>query len=185
MTDASQQFDLQSIRISPLDESCPIDHFRCGTAEIDDWARKKALNLHSVNRVKVFVAQRIGESSALGFYCLSFETKDTKRLSHGSLKQFPNLAVVYITYIAVLRSLHRHGLGSVLLIDALRRAYGVSQHVGFYGVALRSLNDGTTRLYERYGFGIVDDNTNPLMLLPIQSLSELFSQQPANVSFLQ
>lgn len=179
MAAASQPFDLQSIRINSLDEACPIEVFRCGTAEIDDWARKKSRNLHSVNRVKVFVAQRTGERTALGFYCLSFETKDTKRLSHGTLKQYPNLAVVYITYIAVLRSIQRQGLGSVLLIDALRRAYGVSQHVGFYGVALRSLNEGTTRLYERYGFGIVDDNTNPLMLLPIQSLDELFSQ-PTN-----
>jgi len=40
-------------------------------------------------------------------------------------------------------------------------------------VALRSLSERATKLYERYGFGPRDQSQTPLMVLPIWSLNEL------------
>jgi hypothetical protein len=42
-----------------------------------------------------------------------------------------------------------------------------------FGVALRSLNERTTKLYQKYGFGLREKTTYPLMVLPIWSLNEL------------
>jgi hypothetical protein len=47
--------------------------------------------------------------------------------------------------------------------------------VSFYGVALRSLNEQATALYAKYGFTKRDDNANPLMILPVWSLRDLFA----------
>jgi len=171
--DAKSTLDLRKISIRSLGKDAPIHLFRCGVPEIDQWAQVKCRPLQDINRTKTFCAFLDGGSSVQGFYALSFDSKDTERLNQ-AFKRFPNVPVVYLTYIAVLRSVQRQGLGSFLLVDALRRAYGVSQHIGFHGVALRSLNDDTTRLYKKYGFVAVDTNVNPLMILPVQALNELF-----------
>jgi hypothetical protein len=68
-----------------------------------------------------------------------------------------------------------------LLIHALRKARIVAEHVAFYGVALRSLNDDTTKLYERYGFGKKDADPVPLMILPVWSLYDLFGGAPGGM----
>lgn len=60
-----------------------------------------------------------------------------------------------------------------MLADALRRVHIVSQHVAFYGVALRSLNDDTTKLYQRYGFRKKDGDPSSLMILPIWTIRDL------------
>jgi ribosomal protein S18 acetylase RimI-like enzyme len=84
---------------------------------------------------------------------------------------------MYLHYIAVSKTAQRMGLGTLMLLDALKRANFVSQHVAFFGVGLRSLNDDTTRLYERYGFGIApDEDKHPLMILPIWTIRELFNK---------
>lgn len=171
--DANKPLDLSQITVSPLADGVAIESFRCGNVEIDSWAKEKARKLSGINRVKIFCACSPSDASVRGFYCLSFEAKETKRL-FSNYKDFPYIPVVYITYIGVLRSCQRQKLGTMLLIDALRRAYGLSEHVGFYGVALRSLNEDTNRLYTKYGFVQIDDSPNPLMLLPIQALNELF-----------
>jgi hypothetical protein len=58
-------------------------------------------------------------------------------------------------------------------MNALIRAYNVSKNVSVFGVALTSLNENTTRLYQRYGFGVRDEGHNPTMILPIWSLWDL------------
>jgi GNAT superfamily N-acetyltransferase len=83
---------------------------------------------------------------------------------------------IYIDYIGVQRSCQREKIGSTLLIHALRIGYEVNKVVPLYAVALRSLNDDTTRLYAKYGFVKLPNSGNPpLMVLPIWSVIDLFS----------
>jgi len=173
--DANQPLDHRKINIAPLGSQHSIDAFRCGVDEIDEWARKYASKFNAINRIRVFCAHEHASSSVLGLYCLSFLSKETKRL-RGDYNFYRNTGIplIFITYIAVLRSIQRQKLGSALLVDALRRSYHVAEHVGFFGVGLRALNDDTARLYSRYGFTKVDENAHPLMLLPMQSLVDLF-----------
>jgi hypothetical protein len=66
----------------------------------------------------------------------------------------------------------------ILLMNALQRSYYIGQNVAVFGVALRSLNERTTKLYQKYGFGLREETKNPLMVLPIWSLNELIEGQP-------
>jgi ribosomal protein S18 acetylase RimI-like enzyme len=76
-----------------------------------------------------------------------------------------------------LRHLQRQGIGSQLLMAALARTYHVVQFVPFCGVGLRSLNDATTKLYQKYGFRIAPkENNHPLMLLPMKSVTDIFAR---------
>jgi hypothetical protein len=172
--------DLSQVQISLLDSKQSVRQFNCGVREVDSWARSKAHKWTSQNRTKVFVAQSKGNEKALGFYSLSFGNEDTNKLaSQQELSRNANgLPIMYIGYLAVISSCQNCGLGKLLLIDALRRSHFVSQHVAFYGVGLRSLNDRTTALYKTFGFGVApNEGQNPLMILPIWTLSDLFEHK--------
>jgi ribosomal protein S18 acetylase RimI-like enzyme len=84
--------------------------------------------------------------------------------------------LIYLQYLAVQKSCQGQGVGTFLLIDALRRAHFISSHVAFYGVGLRSLNERSTALYKKYGFAIApEEDAFPLMILPIWTINDLFS----------
>lgn len=175
---AETLLDLTKIRITLLTSKDTLRKFTCGEAEIDRWATSKALKWTEQNRTKAFVATTEGNPSALGFYSLSFAIEDGNKLSSQKDKDIykpKGVPLVYLHYLGVNRHCQRNGLGTFLLIDCLRRAHHVSKHVAFYGVGLRSLNSETTKLYAKYGFGVVEpDEPNPLMIVPIWTLNDLF-----------
>lgn len=168
--------DLHQIKITALPDNSKIQTFRCGEAEIDDWAKDCAQKFHSENRTKVFCAIDSQTKMLCGFYSLSFSNEDARKLSdkYRDIYNTKGIPLVYIGYLAVTRSCQGQKLGSFLLVDALKRAALISQHIAFYGVALRSLNDRTTKLYEGFGFGKKDDDHYPLMIIPIWTIHDLF-----------
>lgn len=175
MTDASPSLDLTSVRISALDSQFDISRFNCGVHEIDSWISKKCQKACEQNKLKAFCAHLENGTTALGLYTLSlmFDSIDKIEARDRALykSQFP---AVYLGQLAVLRGYQNQGLGTILLLNALERAYAISRNVSFYGVALRSLNERTTVLYEKYGFTKREDVVNPLMILPVWSLQDLF-----------
>lgn len=176
--DVKTILDLQQIKITPLPDNLPIQKFKCGVTEIDSWSKNKARKFHDQNRAKVFCAVDSHTNFLCGFYSLAFSNEEARNLT-GRYKDIYNTSgvpLVYIQYLAVNATCQKQGLGRFLLLDALRRAYWISQHISFYGVALRSLNDRTTKFYEGHGFGKVDDEgaAIPLMILPIWTINDLF-----------
>ena len=169
--------DFQRIKITHLPSNYPINKFRCGVPEIDSWAKDKARKFHEQNRSRVFCAIDEDSGTLCGFYTLSFSSEDARKLTdrYKDIYITSGVPLIYIDYLAVSRSCQRQGLGSFLLVDALKRAHWVGQHVAFYGVAHRSLNDGTTAMYEKFGFGKKDNDHFPLMILPIWSINDLFA----------
>lgn len=182
MTAAAPSLDLKSIRIGPLkDESC-LKKFSCGERDIDRWVAGKAAKWSGQNRTKVFVAQTTGNNVAKGLYTLSFAQEEASKLAAHRDRDIWNSGVplIYLGYLAVQSPFQGNGLGKFMLMHCLQRAYLISQHVAFYGVGLRSLNEQTTELYKKFGFGIAENETStPLMILPIWSIEELITGNKA------
>ena len=168
--------DLQQIKIVPLPENSNIHKFRCGVSEIDKWSKDKARKFHEQNRTKIFCALDSKTNFLCGFYSLSFSNEEAGKLTdrYRDIYNTSGVPLVYIGYLAVNEVCQGKGLGKFLLLDALRRTHWISQHIAFYGVALRSLNERTTKLYEKFGFGRKDDEPVPLMILPIWTINDLF-----------
>lgn len=169
--------NLETIRISPLTSKDSIRDFKCGESEIDKWVTSKAFKWVEQTRTKVFIAHDESNRLAKGLFSLSFSTEDGRKLT-GQDRQIwgRGVPLVYLGYLAVQRNCQGAGIGTLLLIDCLRRASFVSSHVAFYGVGLRSLNEKTTSLYQRYGFAVAPgEDRYPLMILPIWTLNDLFS----------
>jgi GNAT superfamily N-acetyltransferase len=178
MTDATPSLDLQKIRISGLTKNIDISKFNCGVHELDSWIGRKCWKAHDKNKVKAFYAHLEEGATALGLYTLSLSIETTDKLDAAERNNYQShFPAVYLGQLAVLRGYQNQKLGTILLLNALERAYQISRHVAYYGVALRSLNDRTTVLYERYGFRKRENVATPLMILPVWSLQDLFNKQ--------
>ena len=178
MTVVNPLLDLKEVQITPFHNGLIIKGFSCGDDGIDSFVNKKAAKHHELMRTRVFCAHRKGSTTVIGIYTLAMRIEETSKLLpdenkfYSSDKHFPAL---YIQSLAVVKRYHRNGLGKLMLMNALQRAYYISQNAAVFGVALRSLNDRTTLLYEKYGFRKREDCQYPLMILPMWTLRDLIN----------
>jgi ribosomal protein S18 acetylase RimI-like enzyme len=149
--------------------------FKCGDRGLDQFINKKATKYHQRNRVKVFCAHERERQLVFGLYTLTMRIEETNKLLPAERDQVSDrhFPAIYIGALAVSAACQKNKLGTILLMNALQRSYYVAQNVAVFGVALRSLNERTTKFYERFGFGTREDGGTPLMVLPIWSLIEL------------
>ena len=184
--DARRTVDLSKLRITEIRSRNCVSLFRCGEREIDRWATNKAFKFHDQDRARVFCAREDANEAVIGFYSLSLSNVGSNLLpAHGDRYVSGSAPFVYIDWFAVLRSKQSAGVGTIMMIDALKRAHRLSYDIPFYGVALRALNEKAAQFYERLGFAVRDQSTHPLMILPIWTIRDLFNpskNQPSGSS---
>lgn len=150
--------------------------FTCGIHEIDRHARGTAFKMDETGRARVLGAY--GSSGQChGYVCLSFGRQTSPKLLDQRDRDLwrHEAPVVNIDFLAVHLPMQRQGLGRVLLIEALKLTHAVSQLIPVYGVSLNSLNEHTTDFYKKMGFKVApNEKANPLMILPIWSIEDLF-----------
>jgi GNAT superfamily N-acetyltransferase len=178
MTAATPPFDIKKIRITRLDDTKSLTGFACSVREIDRWTRDKCVKHHVQNRTRVFCGHEEGSTKVLGFYCLSFASPDENQLQDDQYKDIyrgNGVPLIFVQYLAVHYVCQRNGLGKLLLLNALERALTVAQNVAFYGVGLRPIDADVAKIYYRFGFRAKDaTEANPLMILPIWTIADLF-----------
>lgn len=151
--------------------------FVCGERGIDGHARKTAFKMDETGRARVLAAYD-DSAYCCGFVSLSFSKQTSPKLLEQQHRDMwaSGAPVVHLDYLAVHTAMQGQGIGRVLLIEALKSAFKVSQYIPVYGVSLNSLNDRTTKFYQAMGFKIAPNETaNPLMILDIWSINDLFS----------
>ena len=168
--------DLSKLRVLPIADKTCLTKFECGDWDINGFAGK-AHKWSQRNLMRVFSAHEGAAAWGLGFYALSLMIEDKRKLGTTQAQAYDvGAPLIYIDALGVRRAYQGQGLGRMLLIDALQRAHMVSKNVAVYGVALRSLNDRTTAFYEKQGFGKLDGEKTPLMVVPIWTLNDLFDK---------
>jgi GNAT superfamily N-acetyltransferase len=174
-----QNLDLAQLQVIPLESKQCLKRFDCGNSDINGLAGK-AHKWHERNRARIFSAHETGAAWGLGFYSLSILAEDVRKIGTREAQFYDfGVPLIYVDALGVRSAYQGQGLGRLLLIDALKRAFAVSKNVAIYGVALKSLNDRTTKFYEKHGFGLVGpEEKNPLMVVPIWTLRDLFDQTP-------
>lgn len=152
--------------------------FECGDRGIDHHARKTAFKLDETGRARVIAAYNDSAGMCCGYVSLSFARQTSPKLLEQRHRDMwsSSAPVVHIDFLGVHRPVQGNGIGTVLLIEALKSTHAVSQIVPVYGVSLNSLNDQTTDFYRKMGFKIApDEKANPLMMLDIWSINDLFA----------
>ena len=154
-----------------------LTSFECGESGIDHHARKTAYRLDETGRARVIAAYNDSTAMCCGYVSVSFARQTSPKLLEQRHRDMwsSSAPVVHVDYLGVHRPVQGNGIGTVLLIEALKAAHNVSRIVPVYGVSLNSLNERTTKFYEGMGFRIAPkEGANPLMMLPIWTIDELF-----------
>lgn len=157
-------------------KSC-LKNFTCGVREIDAWAAEKAFKRHKNGQSNVTVGYADGSVSGSSFIALSLTRESTGKLLHANHSSlWPDGApLIYVEYLAVSSAIQGNRIGVSLLMQTFESAYTVKQHVPIYGVALRSLNERTTKFYSSLGFQIApkEPAQHPLMIMDIWTITDL------------
>jgi GNAT superfamily N-acetyltransferase len=75
--------------------------------------------------------------------------------------------------LAIDKSQQGKGIGKVLLIDALKRSYGISHEIGSFAVVVDPINLEAENFYEKYDFIKLPDSGK--MFIAMKTLHELFN----------
>lgn len=155
--------------------------FNCGIASVDNYFRKTANRLAQADNVRLYV-MTAADDSLIGFYAINAHAVDYRDLPKKFARTRPAHGWIPAAYIAMIgrdRRYAGHGLGGVLLVDALRRIQRAAVPLGIAVVMLDVLDCGDPgrvvrrkSLYESYGFLPLPSNPSRLFL-PMKIVNEL------------
>ena len=161
-----------SAAIEPLASHHDRRTFSCGVEALDLYLRRFARQHSDANISRTYVA--VNGSTVRGFYSLAMSGIRRNNLPEKYQTRFPNfpLPVARLARLAVDLSHQRHGLGELLLSDALQRCLQISASIGMLGVIVDAKDENARTWYERYEFERLPDT--PLTLwLPAKAMSRL------------
>jgi GNAT superfamily N-acetyltransferase len=140
--------------------------FECGQPALDVWLRIRAGQFDRKDLARTFVAAVPGDNRVLGYYALASHRVRFDALPEDQAKGLPkiDLPVILLGRLAVDRSAQGRGLGSFLLIDALKRALEVSSVIGIRAVEVDAIDEAARSFYLKFGFLSLADDPRHLFL---------------------
>ena len=140
----------------------------------DDWLKQRAGQFDQRDLARTYVALNSGSRVVVGYYAISSHAVRRADLPDTQAKGLPriDIPVILLGRLAVDRGAQGSGLGSFLLIDALRRAERLAEQIGVRAVEVDALSDAARDFYLKFGFvPLLDD---PLHLyLPMSVIRKL------------
>lgn len=139
--------------------------FSCGFEPIDNFLKSSLKDQIKAGMVTAWVATAEDDPSVLGFYTLSAMAV---RSEFGPAKwqraRVPDVPVIYIRAVAVRKDMQGKGLGTALVIDAMKRCDAISDQMGAAAIVLDVLEDDAFdkrwAFYADLGFGPLGDPAN-------------------------
>ncbi len=149
--------------------------FSCGNSTLDDYLHHQASQ--DVKRKLAVCFVLSDEAHKIkGYYTLSNASIERALLPEIIRKKLPpaylGLPVTLLGRLAIDHRHHRQGLGELLLIDALKRAYLASATIGSMAIVVDPINPAARAFYSKYGFIALSDSGK--LFLPMKTVGEVF-----------
>lgn len=147
--------------------------FSCGKPVLDRFIREQASQYEKKEVGRTFVAVRENETRVLGYYTLAAGSLGFEHFPEAQRKKLPKhpVPVVLLGRLAVDSSMKGKGLGSDLLIDALKRTAQSAEIIGAFAMFVESLDIDAKGFYERFGFiPLVDQELH--LYLPLKTIRQ-------------
>jgi len=161
----------QSYRVETLAGHHDRASFTCGVDALDRYLRQYASQDVRSGVSAVFVLTP-GDGIVAGYYTLSATAVHLAAIPQSDARKLPRYDLVPATLLGRLAvSEERRGqkLGTVLLLDALKRARSAAKEVASWAVIVDAKDDAVRTFYERFEFRQVLDD--PLRLyLPMKKI---------------
>lgn len=116
--------------------------------------------------VAAWIATAGEDPAVLGFYTLgALAVRSDLGPKAWQRTRVPDVPVIYIRAVAVRHDLQGKGLGTALVIDAMRRCLGIAEQMGAAAIVLDVHEDDhfdqRRRFYDGLGFRPLGDPRNP------------------------
>jgi GNAT superfamily N-acetyltransferase len=140
--------------------------FSCGFGPIDNFLKSSLSDQIKNGMVAAWIATAGDDPAVLGFYTLGAMAV---RAGLGPKKWqragVPDIPVIYIRAVAVREDMQGKGLGTALVVDAMRRCLRIADDMGAAAIVLDVLKDEhferRWNFYEGLGFQPLGDPENP------------------------
>jgi GNAT superfamily N-acetyltransferase len=146
-----------------ISDSHRLTAFDCGKPELDLWLRDSARHAESRRTARTFV-WHTGDRVVVAYFSLSAHLIErdqlSRKLARGNPAQIP---AVLLARLALDKTLHGHGLGGVLLSDALSCAVLAGTGVGCRFVVVDAIDEGAAAFYQAFGFTPIPDDPHRLV----------------------
>ncbi|MHB8623617.1 MAG: GNAT family N-acetyltransferase [Sulfuricaulis sp.] len=166
------------LRIEPLSRRHNREGFDSGNPELNDYLRHTARqHAHKgLSRTEVLVDDET-PLDILGYVTVGLAEIITETLPSRYAKQYPTKAHgVKLARLAVAQSRQRKGLGTLMMIHAMRRALRVADSAGIIGLFVDAKDEAASRYYRRFGFLPLPEDPHKLFL-PLATLRQVLGER--------
>ena len=147
------------------------DEFTCESPELTEFLRTRARKEAKSRTSACFVIVPVADSGRItGFYTLSATTIELEKLPPEltkKLPRYPRLPATLLGRLARAIEFKGQGIGDLLMVDALKRAYENSSIIGSIAVVVDPKDEKAAKFYATFGFQPLDGEK---MFLPMKTI---------------
>jgi predicted GNAT family N-acyltransferase len=162
------------LEIFILDKTHNRKAFECEEQQLTDYIKKQVSQEIKKKLAVCFVAID-NDNNVIGYYTLSSESLGSEQIPDKYLRKGPqnyNAPVILLGRLARNITAKGIGLGEHLLLDALFRAFTLSEEsIGAMAVIVDPMNQFAIKFYEKYGFEQLPDSEK--MFLPMSTIKQI------------
>jgi len=154
-------------RVEDLNSGHDRAGFSCGQPSLDDFIKQYASQNQKSGVSRTIVALGATDTARVrGYYSLAAGSVAMEAIPAELRKRLPKypVPVAHLGRLAADKSAQGQGLGSFLLIDALRRIERAANSIGVHAVEVVAIDDAAKNFYLKYGFVELADDRHHLYL---------------------
>ena len=162
--------------IELLDKKHNRKVFDCGKELLNNYLKTQAGQDVKRKLSACFVLVDNETKIIQGYYTLSGSSIPLNSFSEQIQKKLPksykSIPTTLLGRLAIDKNYQGNGIGKILLIDALKRSYGISNEIGSFGIVVDPIDAEAKSFYQKYDFIELPDSKK--MFIATQTLKELF-----------
>lgn len=162
--------------IELLDKKHNREAFDCGKELLTHYLKTQAGQDIKRKLSACFVLSENETNAIQGYYTLSNNSIPLSSFPEPIQKKLPqsytSVPTTLLGRLAIDKNHQGKGIGKILLIDALKRSYEISQEMGSFAVVVDPIDKGAEAFYRKYDFIKLPDSGK--MFIAMKTLQELF-----------
>src|SRR5690606_6160135 len=151
------------------------EDFDCGKELLNNYLKTQAGQDIKRKLSACFVLSQNGERIQ-GYYTLSNNSIPLNSFPEHIQKKLPksynSIPTTLLGRLAIDKKFQGQGIGKILLIDALKRSYQISQEIGSFAIVVDPIDEEAEKFYKKYDFIKLPGSGK--MFIATKTLKELF-----------
>lgn len=151
------------------------ENFSCGQLSLDNYIKNQAKQDINRDLSVCYILTEKNTEIVSGYYTISGNSIKRDVFPEELLKKLPStytdLPAILLGRLAVDKKHQGKKIGELLLIDALKRCFEISQSMGVIAVIVDPIDEKAIQFYAKYGFIRLSNNK---MFIPMKTIKDLF-----------